>query len=256
MRKRFIFDLDGTLVPTQLVYSQAIGEFQLVMLHALGRYAPHIKDIGNQFDAIDAAMVKMENPRTGQPYGFSVDRFSDAMVRCYEKLCTAQDRTSDPAVIAEVQRIAHRVIEPSAYQEVGLVSGATRVLDTLQNRGADLVLLTKHEDATFQQEKIEALGLTRWFPEPRIVSEKTVRTFAELAGPKDAWLNWSIGDSFPSDIEPALQAGLNAIFIPSPDRWTFERQRESELLQQWGQDRLVCIRDIRELLQQKECCRP
>lgn len=255
MRRRFIFDLDGTLVPTQLVYSRAIGEFQLAILDALGRYAPHIKDIGLQFDEIDATMVKVENPRTGRPYGFSADRFSDAMVHCYEKLCEPYGREVDPAAIARIRQIAHLVVEPTAYQQVGLVDGTEEVLEALHVDGADLILLTKHEDASFQREKIKALGLTYWFPNPLVVSRKTEETFAALAKNNEPLRCWSIGDSFPSDIEPALRAGLNGIFIPSPDRWTFERERETELLQQWSQNRLLCLRDIRELLTNPEVMR-
>jgi putative hydrolase of the HAD superfamily len=35
---------------------------------------------------------------------------------------------------------------------------------------------------------------------------------------------WMIGNSPKSDINPALEAGLNAVFVPHPHTWTLERQ--------------------------------
>jgi len=35
---------------------------------------------------------------------------------------------------------------------------------------------------------------------------------------------WMIGNSPKSDINPALEAGLNAVFIPHAHTWTLERE--------------------------------
>ena len=35
---------------------------------------------------------------------------------------------------------------------------------------------------------------------------------------------WMIGNSPKSDINPALEAGLNAVFVPHPHTWVLEKQ--------------------------------
>jgi len=55
---------------------------------------------------------------------------------------------------------------------------------------------------------------------------------------------WMVGNSPRSDINPALQAGLNAVFIPHPATWELE---QSEV--QSGVGKLVILSNFRELRQ-------
>jgi putative hydrolase of the HAD superfamily len=53
---------------------------------------------------------------------------------------------------------------------------------------------------------------------------------------------WMIGNSPRSDINPAVEAGLNAVFIPHPDTWELEH---SELRS--GGGKIVIVQNFREL---------
>jgi putative hydrolase of the HAD superfamily len=58
------------------------------------------------------------------------------------------------------------------------------------------------------------------------VKEKDVAAYGTLVAqrgidPRQAWM---AGNSAKSDINPALEAGLNAVFIPHAHTWTLERQ--------------------------------
>jgi putative hydrolase of the HAD superfamily len=59
----------------------------------------------------------------------------------------------------------------------------------------------------------------------------------------DPALTWMIGNSPKSDINPALEAGLNAVFIPHARTWTLERQD----LRAPGPGRLLVLRSFEDL---------
>jgi putative hydrolase of the HAD superfamily len=40
----------------------------------------------------------------------------------------------------------------------------------------------------------------------------------------DPGRTWMIGNSPKSDINPALEAGLNAVYVPHPHTWVLEKQ--------------------------------
>jgi putative hydrolase of the HAD superfamily len=55
---------------------------------------------------------------------------------------------------------------------------------------------------------------------------------------------WMVGNSPRSDINPALEAGLNAVFIPHPATWALEHEEVRS-----GAGRLLILtrfRDLRE----------
>lgn len=60
-----------------------------------------------------------------------------------------------------------------------------------------------------------------------IVKEKDTPTYRSLLGELavDPSRTWMIGNSPKSDVNPALEAGLNAVFIPHAHTWTLEREQ-------------------------------
>jgi putative hydrolase of the HAD superfamily len=77
------------------------------------------------------------------------------------------------------------------------------------------------------------------------VKEKNVASYRGLIDargitPDSAWM---IGNSPKSDINPALDAGLNAVFIPHSTTWTLERQEVREP----GPGRLLVLDRFAEL---------
>ena len=74
--------------------------------------------------------------------------------------------------------------------------------------------------------------------------EKDVPAYTSLIAarnltPEQAWM---VGNSPRSDINPALAAGLNAVFVPHPHTWTLERQDIRP-----GRGRLLVIERFTEL---------
>jgi putative hydrolase of the HAD superfamily len=89
----------------------------------------------------------------------------------------------------------------------------------------DLTLFTKgHPDE--QKLKVERSGLGVYFAHTAIVKEKDCAAYGRLVEERgfDVARAWMIGNSPKSDINPALECGLNAVFVPHARTWTLERE--------------------------------
>ena len=77
-----------------------------------------------------------------------------------------------------------------------------------------------------RKRQIERSGLGLFFAHAEIVKEKDAAAYRALARERgfDPALSWMIGNSPKSDINPALEAGWNAVFVPHARTWTLERQ--------------------------------
>jgi putative hydrolase of the HAD superfamily len=133
---------------------------------------------------------------------------------------------------------AERILE----QPMQVIDGVVETLEYLSGRH-ELTLFTKgHPDE--QTLKIDRSGLRRFFAHTAVVPEKDVTAYTELVGTRGLSpdRSWMIGNSPKSDINPALAAGLNAVFVPHAHTWTLERQEIRT-----GSGRLLVIDQFRDL---------
>jgi putative hydrolase of the HAD superfamily len=79
--------------------------------------------------------------------------------------------------------------------------------------------------------KVDRSELGRYFAHTAIVKEKDAAAYSRLVTERELARDstWMIGNSPKSDINPALEAGLNAVLVPHPHTWVLEHQdlRES-----------------------------
>ena len=104
---------------------------------------------------------------------------------------------------------------------------ARSILERLKSRYR-LVLLTQGDQAV-QEKRIAESGLADLFERTEIVSRKTVdvlrRLLRELeADPAETWF---VGNSIASDVNPAVSAGLHAVWV---DAHVWEHERREGLL--------------------------
>ncbi len=105
-----------------------------------------------------------------------------------------------------------------------VIPGVPETLSYLAERH-DLTLFTKgHVDE--QKLKIDRSGLGGFFQHTAIVKEKDAEAYRRLVAERgmDAAVTWMIGNSPKSDVNPALEAGLNAVFVPHAHTWVLEKQ--------------------------------
>ena len=206
MPKQFlIIDADDTLWENNIYFEQAFEEFVSFLDHS--RLNP--KEVREVLDAIEET-----NART---HGYGTHNFARNLRQTYERLCERAISEEDTRTVIG---FAHRILE--CPMEV--IDG---VADTLQYLSArhDLTLFTKGH-AEEQKLKIDRSGLARFFAHTAIVKEKDAAAYHQLVAERgmDAERTWMIGNSPKSDINPALEAGLNAVFVPHAHTWVLERQ--------------------------------
>jgi putative hydrolase of the HAD superfamily len=150
--------------------------------------------------------------------GFTRRRFGTSMMQTYRHFCRANNQPTKDSVKHAIDLIHNHIfIRPAKLQPF-----ARSVLRSLKKRYR-LLLLTKGT-RTVQLRRISGSNLSHFFEKILVVRHKDKDTFEEILKALNAEPGnvWSIGDSITSDINPAVQSGLNAIWIPQPT-WRYEQ---------------------------------
>jgi putative hydrolase of the HAD superfamily len=109
-----------------------------------------------------------------------------------------------------------------AEQEIELLPGVAETLAGLATRHR-LILMTKGDRAE-QADKLARSGLAQFFAAVEIVAEKDPAAYRAVIARHELkpHTSWMIGNSPKSDINPALAAGLHAVFLFHKDTWVLE----------------------------------
>jgi putative hydrolase of the HAD superfamily len=109
-----------------------------------------------------------------------------------------------------------------AEQEIELLPGVAETLKDLAGRH-HLILMTKGNRAE-QADKLARSGLAPYFAAVEIPAEKDPAAYRDVVLRQniEARSAWMIGNSPKSDINPALAAGLHAVFLFHKDTWVLE----------------------------------
>jgi putative hydrolase of the HAD superfamily len=148
-------------------------------------------------------------------------------------------------VIADfIAWLAHPKLD-AAGVPLEIIDGVPETLAALAARH-DLLLLTKGDDAE-QRRKLAVSGLGAHFRAAVVVREKDADAYASVVAEHalDPAATWMIGNSPKSDILPALEAGLRAVFVPHEHTWSLEH---AELPAAVPDGRLLTLTRFRELL--------
>jgi len=222
-RQYLIIDADDTLWENNIYFERAFDEFVEYLDHST-LSAPEIRDV---LDEIELANAKI--------HGYGSLNFGRNLRQCYQHLAERDVCEED---LDTVMSFAERILD--CPMEV--IAGVPETLEYLASRH-DLTLFTKgHPDE--QKLKIDRSGLGTYFRHTAIVKEKDVAAYRTLVEERgiDPSLAWMTGNSAKSDINPALEAGLNAVFIPHAHTWTLERQDIRP-----GQGRLLVLERFTDL---------
>jgi putative hydrolase of the HAD superfamily len=112
--------------------------------------------------------------------------------------------------------------EQILHHPIEIIAGVEQTLEYLAGRHS-LTLFTKG-DPEEQKLKLDRSGLAVYFGHTAIVREKDRASYAALIRERqlDPAHTWMIGNSPKSDINPALEAGLHAVFVPHERTWGLE----------------------------------
>ena len=204
-RQFLIIDADDTLWENNIYFERAFDEFVEYLDHST-LTAPEIRAVLDEIEVVNARI-----------HGYGSLNFGKNLRQCYEHLAERDVQDED---LDRVMSFAERILDCPMQ----VIDGVPETLEYLAARH-DLTLFTKGHPEE-QKLKIDRSGLGIYFGHTAIVKEKDVAAYRRLvaergADPERAWM---AGNSAKSDINPALEAGLNAVFIPHPHTWTLERQ--------------------------------
>lgn len=220
-----LLDADDTLWENNIFFEQTIENF-ITLLEPLGFRREYVRRVLNETER-----------RNIRQHGYGVRSFGRSLEETYLKLSGNMARRETLVQIADLVRELEQV-------PPRILDGVPETLAYLAGRHR-LILFSKGEAAE-QAGKVERSGLQSFFEAIEIVPEKDSGAYDRVVEQfhivKSA--GWMIGNSPRSDINPALEAGLNAVFIPHPDTWQLEH---TELRS--GIGKLLIISSFRELRQ-------
>jgi putative hydrolase of the HAD superfamily len=202
-RQVLVFDADDTLWENNVLFERVIDDF----LDWLAHPTLDKRELRAVLDDIERANTVA--------HGYGTQSLLRSLGDCVERL---RSRPATAREHEEIKELAAALID----HQVELIPGVAETLTALGERH-DLLLLTKG-DPDEQQRKIDMSRLAHHFREIGIVPEKndaTYRGFIDTHGLTPS-TSWMIGNSPKSDILPARQAGMNAVFIPNPHTWVLE----------------------------------
>src|SRR5258708_9600268 len=151
-------------------------------------------------------------------HGYGSHSFAHSLVKCFERLA---EQPVTPELHEFIWGFAHRV----STSPLELIAGVAETLDYLCRRQHRLIVMTKG-NVIEQSGKVERSGLKEYFAAVEIVAAKNAPTYQEIVtkyqlGPDTTWM---VGNSPRSDINPALAAGINAVFVPHDHTCVLEHE--------------------------------
>ena len=207
MRPTLIVDADDTLWETEIYYRQCIAAFaELMVAHGFDR-----GEAVHTADAVERERVPLA--------GYGPKEFARNLVIAYGRLCERHGQFTEDEVMDAVREIGQLVME----HPIVLLGGVEETLAQLGGR-CRLLLLTKG-DTHVQRSKLARSGLGHFFEGVHVVPEKEAEVIRGLVAhyglcPERTWM---VGNSPRSDINPALGAGVGAVYIPHANTWDFEQ---------------------------------
>jgi putative hydrolase of the HAD superfamily len=222
-RQTLLIDADDTLWENNIFFEKAIDHF-ITQLEHLGYTREYIRHILNETEK-----------RNIRQHGYGVRSFKRSLEDTYLKLAGNAARRE---LIKEIEKIAAELESTPPH----ILDGVPETLAYLAKHHR-LILLTKGEPAE-QAGKVERSGLQTYFDAIEIVMEKAADTYDRMIEQFKIVKShgWMIGNSPRSDINPAVQSGLNAVFIPHHATWELEKMELES-----GAGRLLILSTFRDL---------
>ena len=224
-RQTLLMDADDTLWENNIYFERAIASFISLLDHH-EHSAEQIRDVLNACEHETIAQS-----------GYGLSSFERSLLRCFERVT---GHAASEAHAAQVRSFARSVAE----QEIEMLPGVLETLPILAARHT-VILMTKG-NAEEQLHKLERSGLKEHFTAVEVPREKHREAYLEIISRYrlDPAQTWMIGNSPRSDINPALAAGLHAVFIHHANTWVLEHD---ELARPQPPQQLVEIAGFGEL---------
>jgi putative hydrolase of the HAD superfamily len=203
LSQTLLIDADDTLWENNIYFERAIAKFISFLNHH--EFSPEqVREVLN--DVERECIVK---------HGYGLHSFAHALVDTFERL-SLEPVTAE--LHAQINSFAHTI----ADHPVEMLAEVPETLQYLSDKHR-LILMTKGAIVE-QTGKVERSGLKEYFAAVEIVAEKNAAAYAAVIQKYELEHDstWMIGNSPKSDINPALAAGIHAVFVPHGNTWILE----------------------------------
>ncbi|KKI92824.1 HAD family hydrolase [Bacillus sp. SA1-12] len=209
VKQNILFNLDDTLSFCNRYFSQVIDEFAELMTTWFE--SVNKEEIKQKQLQIDIAAISQ--------HGLKSERFPESFVGTYNHFCDITGKVKKKDEIHYLRELGFKVfqipVEPIPFM--------SETLQRLKEEGHELYLHTGGDEAN-QRRKIAQLELTTYFEHRIFISEhKDTTALSDIlktikANPK---VTWMVGNSLRTDIVPALEMNIHAIYIPAESEWQY-----------------------------------
>ncbi len=221
-----IFDADDTLWDSNIHFLEAFDNF-----------AAAVGDAGLGLSRIEIhAAVRRAEIMLIKSHGYGRRPYIRALHQAADELAPA----GHEGLRDEIERIGAHLLE----RECALLPDVEPTLQELSQRHRLLMFTKGQRDEQLQ--KLARSGLAPLFDRVETPREKDIDAYRRLVRDAglDPSLTFMIGNSPRSDINPAVAAGLRAVFIPHPHTWELEHEEINE-----AGDRIIELTTFRRLLE-------
>ncbi len=205
LSQTLLIDADDTLWENNIYFERAIARFIPFLNHH--EFSP---------EQVRAVLNEVERECIVE-HGYGLHSFAHALGNTFEKLSV---NPVTPESHAQIQSFADTI----ADHPIEILPEVPETLEYLSTKHR-LILMTKGA-LTEQTGKVERSGLKKYFTATEVVAEKDAATYATVVEKHNLTRasTWMVGNSPKSDINPALAAGLHAVFVPHGDTWILEHE--------------------------------
>ncbi len=208
-RQTLLLDADDTLWENNIYFERAIADFIAYLDHHQ-HTAEQVRQVINRCERA-----------TISAYGYGLASFRRSLLDCLAEL-------SEGPATEEQKRQVSGFAQSIADQQIELLEGVAETLPLLAERHR-LILVTKGNPQE-QRAKLDASGMHMHFTAVEIPPEKHPEAYRSIVAryKLDPASTWMIGNSPKSDINPALAAGLHAVYVEHPSTWVLEHEPLNE----------------------------
>jgi len=202
--QNLLIDADDTLWENNIYFERAIADFITFLDHK--SHTPD--DVRQVLYDVEREVIR--------EHGYGMHSFASALVACFERLSV--DPVT-PQLHDQIKAIAYKIAE----HPMELMPEVPETLTFLAQRHR-LFMVTKG-NITEQTGKLERSELKQYFTSVEVLVEKNTAAYRDLVEKYGLVYEstWMIGNSPSSDINPAMEAGLHAVFVPHHNTWELER---------------------------------
>ena len=153
--------------------------------------------------------------------GFGCKAFTMSLI---ENAISISKGNVDNSVVSEILSLGKWLLSSPGTPLPGVVSTLRQLRE---DKSVKMIVFTKGESID-QKNKMRRSGLSIFFDDIVITDEKTESEYlrlSEIYGCKPEEMVM-IGNSFKSDISPALKVGMKAVYIPFHTTWALEQMEE------------------------------